>query len=400
MEQVQQNKLKNVFVIGALCVVAYFAVYVARNVLGTVAPKLYEFGYTEEYVGSLSSMFLIFYAVGQLINGLLGDRIKAVYMISVGLLMAGLMNFIFPYVIDNRVVAIASYGISGFFLSMIYGPMTKLVSENVESKIATRICVAYGFSSYFGSPVAGIFAAVMIWEGSFSVSGIMLAVMAVIVFSVFVNYEKRKIISYKKPQKTEKGKGGVKLLIKRDIIRFSFVSMLTGIVRTSVVFWLPTYLNQRLNFSSETSSLLFTVATTVISVMAFITVFIYEKMGSSVTKTLILMFASSAVFFLGAYFVQNSIINIIFLVLAIMASNGSATILWSMYCPSLHDTGMVSGATGFLDFLSYTAAAISNVLFASAATTIGWGNLVLVWFAIMVVGIIISIPFKKVKQIA
>ena len=43
-------------------------------------------------------------------------------------------------------------------------------------------------------------------------------------------------------------------------------------------------------------------------------------------------------------------LDIAFLILAIMASNCAASMLWSRYCPSLRDTGMVSSATGFLDF--------------------------------------------------
>ena len=88
-------------------------------------------------------------------------------------------------------------------------------------------------------------------------------------------------------------------------------------------------------------------------------------------------------------------VNIIFLVLAIMASNCAATMMWSRYCPSLRDTGMVSSATGFLDFMSYIAASVSSTLFANAVASIGWDNLILVWFGLMVLGIIVALPYDK-----
>ena len=69
--------------------------------------------------------------------------------------------------------------------------------------------------------------------------------------------------------------------------------------------------------------------------------------------------------------------------------------LWSRYCPSLRDTGMVSGATGFLDFLSYMAAAASNIVFANAAGSIGWSNLILVWAALVFCGILVALPWNK-----
>jgi hypothetical protein len=90
---------------------------------------------------------------------------------------------------------------------------------------------------------------------------------------------------------------------------------------------------------------------------------------------------------------SSKAVNIVLMVLAIMSSNASATMLWSRYCPSLRDTGMVSGATGFLDFLSYMAAAAANVLFANAVTSIGWNNLILVWMGLMIAGVIVSLPY-------
>ena len=78
-----------------------------------------------------------------------------------------------------------------------------------------------------------------------------------------------------------------------------------------------------------------------------------------------------------------------------MSSNGAASMLWSRYCPSLRDTGMVSTATGFLDFVSYSAAAAANLIFANAVTDIGWGNLILVWMGLMIVGVVVSLPYKS-----
>jgi len=72
--------------------------------------------------------------------------------------------------------------------------------------------------------------------------------------------------------------------------------------------------------------------------------------------------------------------------------------LWSRYCPSLRDTGMVSSATGFLDFLSYMAAAAANLIFANAASAIGWGNLILVWLGLMIVGVVIMLPYDRLKK--
>ena len=392
------NEVRKAVLLGTMCAISYLAVYVARNVLSTVTPQIIENGvFSTEEIGTLSSVYFITYALGQLINGISGDRIKAKYMIAFGLILAGVCNVAFAVLSATKVLSYIAYALTGFFLSMIYAPMTKLVAENTEPIYATRCSLGYTFASFFGSPVAGVFAAFLAWEKVFSLSSAILIFMGVICFIFFTAFEKRGLIKYGQYKPPEK-KGGIKLLIKHQIIKFTLISIITGVVRTAVVFWLPTYLSQRLGFTSDKAALIFTVATFVISETAFLAVFMYEKLNRNMDLTLLISFVAAAVFFLLVFFVKQPVLNIVFMVLAIMFSNCAASMLWSRYCPSLRDTGMVSSATGFLDFVSYIAAAVSSALFANAVNIIGWGYLILIWFALMVAGIIISLPFKKLLK--
>lgn len=392
MKLFRDSKVRNAVMIGSLCSCSYLGVYFARNLLSAVTPQILESGAgTTEFIGSLSSLYFTFYAVGQLLNGAIGDRIKARYMISFGLMLAGVCNVLFPAMLDSSVGAYLTYGMTGFFLSMIYGPMTKVVAENTEPIYATRCSLGYTFASFFGSPLAGVVAAVLTWQAAFYACSAALILMGMLCFAVLLSFERKGVVRYGQyKSKKEKG-GGIGVLIRHRIIRFSLVSLITGVVRTTVVFWMPTYISQYLGFSSEKAAAAFTAATLVISTTAFIAVFVYERLGRNMELTMKLAFISAAVFFLMTYFVKMPVLNIVCLVLAIMSSNGAAAMLWSRYCPSLRDTGMVSTATGFIDFLSYMAAAASTSIFANAAGTIGWGNLILVWCGLMVLGIAVML---------
>ena len=392
------KNVKNAIMIGALCSVSYFAVYIARNILSAVTPQMVELGYSEEYIGSISSLYFVFYAVGQLINGAIGEKIKAKWMICIGLFGAAVTNLVFSYITFSPTVAMVVYGLAGYFLSMIYGPMTKVVSENTEPIHATRCSLGYTFASFFGSPAAGLLASFLAWQDVFLVSSGVLVLMSLIGFIFFTAFERKKIVQYGLYKSEKKGAANIKVLFKHQIVKFSLISILTGVVRTSVVFWLPTYISQYLGFSSEDAAMIFTVATLAISTTAFIAVFIYEKLGFNIDKTLLLLFSCSTLFFLLTFIIDLPFWNVVFIVLAIMSSNGCATMLWSRYCPSLRDTGMVSSATGFLDFLSYMAAAAANLIFANAATTIGWSNLILVWLGLMILGVIIALPYDKLRK--
>ena len=392
----KNQSVMNAISIGTLCSVAYLAVYFARNILSAVTPGMIEAGYSEEYIGRLSSIYFISYAVGQLINGSIGDKIKARYMISTGLFLAGIASLVFPLLpIESTGVSVGVYGLTGFFLAMIYGPMTKVVAENTEPIYATRCSLGYTFASFIGLPCAGIAAAALTWQSVFITGSAILVGMAIAVFSFFLFFERKGIVKYNQYDNKKQKSGNIKVLIKHRIIKFTFIAVLTGITRTTVVFWLPTYISQYLGFSAEASAMLFTVSTFIISFTTFIAVFVYERLGRNMDLTILLMFSLSSIFFLLVYLVRLPAVNIIFIIIAIMASNGAATMLWSRYCPSLRDTGMVSGATGFLDFMSYMAASVSSTLFANAVTQIGWGNLILVWCGLMLLGVVVALSGKN-----
>ncbi len=391
-------KARNAFYLGTLCTIAYFAVYLARNILSAVTPAMVNEGYTEAHIGSISSLFFMSYAIGQLINGIVGNKINAKWMMSLGLLGAGIANLVFSRITLYPEAASIAYAFVGFFLSMIYGPMTKVVSENTEPLHATRCSLGYTFSSFLGSPAAGLLASLLAWQTVFDVGSAALIVMAIACFAFFTLFEKTGLVNHNKFSESKTERSSVKVLFKHQIITYSLVAILTGIVRTSVVFWLPTYIAQHLGFTPQVSAAIFTASSVAISLSAFITVFVHERLGNRMNLTVQVMFFASALFFFLTYLFGTPVLNIIFIVLAIIAANGSSTVLWSMYCPSLYETGLVSGATGFLDFLSYMAAALANVIFANAASSIGWGNLILVWCGLMLLGVIISLPYKKFKR--
>ena len=89
--KISLNARKAIY-LGTLCSLAYFSVYIARNALSAATPQMLAAGYTEAYIGSVSSLFFVFYAIGQLINGWIGDHIKAKWMISGGLIFAAISS--------------------------------------------------------------------------------------------------------------------------------------------------------------------------------------------------------------------------------------------------------------------------------------------------------------------
>jgi len=277
------EKAKNAIFLGTLCSISYLAVYIARNILGAVTPKMTADTFSLERIGALTAVYLLAYAIGQLINGSIGDWIKAKYMICLGLLSAGIANFVFVYVSAMEGVSLVAYAWTGFSLSMIYGPMTKMVSESTDLIYATRCSIGYTFASFFGSPMAGLLAAFLSWQATFHVSSIVLGVMAVICFFCFTAFEKKGIVKYgTTTADRQKPKKDYRALLGRSIVKFSLISMLTGIIRTSFVGFLCAYFCDRLKYSESESASIFSIATLFISFTTFNAATTYKRQGRNI----------------------------------------------------------------------------------------------------------------------
>ena len=399
--KISQNA-RNAIFLGTLCSVSYLAVYIARNIIGAVTPKMMADGFSFEYIGRVTAVYLVAYAIGQLINGTIGDWIKAKYMMSIGLMSAGIANFVFVGLAGRTDLALVAYAWTGFSLSMIYGPMTKVVAESTELKYATRCSLGYTFASFIGSPAAGLLATYLTWQATFNVGSIALILMAVVCFTVFTIFERRGIAKCSIPSRKsgeERPKKDYKGLLKRYIIKFSLIAIITGIIRTSLVGVLSTYYFEYLQFSEERATSIFSVSTLIMSFTTFVAIFVYEALGRNLHLSPIIFFSFAAVCFAALYFVTNPLLNIIIIIIAIMSSNASATMLYSVYCPSLRDTGLVSGITGFIDFLSYIAAALASMAIPYIVGDIGWRNTLLIAFGMMIVGTsICAVSYISIKK--
>ena len=399
MKIFKNRDVKNAIFIGSSSTIVYLMCYFAKNILSIVSPQMVEgAGVGVEFIGTLSTANMLFYAGGQLINGIIGDKVKAKYLVGVGLILSGVCN-VFMGVIHVPFVMLVAYSISGFFLSTLYAPLVKLIAENTNPSHAEKCCLGLTFASFLGVPIASIVALVFNWENVFLVCGASLALTGIAFFFSVVSMEDKEIIKFHAIERQKEKGGSVKVLIENSIIKFTMVAVLTGVVRTSVTFWIPTYLSQYLGFSAAIAATVYTAMTFVQSATPYITnIVVYEYvLKRNMNRMLIVMFGVSGGCFALMFAVHNPIVNIVFLTLAVMSANGASNTLWNVYCPSLSHTGMVSTATGYLDFMSYLAAGVANLLFANAINQIGWGNLILVWAVLMLGGVAVSIPWKQHK---
>ena len=185
-----KSENKKALSIGLICVSTYLVNYYLRNLLGVMTPTLTEIGFfTNEFAGLLSSVYMLFYAGGQLINGILGDRLSPKRMVFIGIAAASLATIAFPFV-GNSFVHMIFFALLGFGLSMVHGPLMKIISENTTPNKARTICVFFSFASFAGPLVASLFAMISNWIWTYLVAGIFALTIAVLSYVFLTIMEK------------------------------------------------------------------------------------------------------------------------------------------------------------------------------------------------------------------
>ena len=381
-----EKKVQSAWRIGSLCIATYLASYVTRNILSVSTPEMIkEAFFTKEYTGLLSSVCFIFYAVGQLINGFIGDMVHPKYMIIMGLGVSSISTFAIP-LFDNRIIHFAAFALIGFGLSMLRGPLMKVISENTAATHARMICTLFSMAGFAGPLIASLLSIFFEWRAVFTVTGIISVFITVASVTVISLLEKRGEIKF--TPKKEKGVLNSILSVFKleDFFFYMFISAIGEIAGSSITFWIPTYTTEHLGFSGDAASTIYSVVSLTTLFTPFITLVIYEKLIRNGVKLALVMYVLSAVFFIAVRFTAAPLVNVIMLIIAKMAAAAASSIVWSAYIPGLARSGKVSSANGVIDAAGYAMASLANVIFSGSVSRLGWGGIVNMWYIIMLIG--------------
>lgn len=392
----ERNGIKNALKIGGISITAYLVNYMLRNVLSVLTPQMLKTAsYTKESIALISSVYFIVYASGQLVNGIIGDIVKPRIMVFTGLMISGLPLLVFP-LFKIYALQILCFAFMGFGLSMLRGPLVKVISENTEEKYARICCVFLSFASFTGPLFAGLLAILLPWRAVFAASGIIACAMAFISYAVLYHLEKKNIIVPHKSYGEKKGIKDIAAIFRLDkFIIYMFIGMIIEISCSSICFWIPTYISEPLGFSSDISGILYSGISFVRAFAPFLTLLLFHLFRNKAMRMMRVMFLLAAAGYSVMLFVGNRWLQMILIILALTAASCAGAVMWSIYIPSLGKSGKVSGANGILDCAGYVAASVSNTVFAGIMTGIGWNGIIFAWAVVMLTGALITLSGKE-----
>ncbi|MEA5016330.1 MAG: MFS transporter [Candidatus Limiplasma sp.] len=133
-----------------LCWLVYVAAYLARAGISAGYEQLAaHFGTDGAYLGIVGSAFFAAYAVGQLINGFWGDRLRPESFIAASMLGSACVYGL-ALLLDSATALPVLWAGNGIFLSMLWGPMLRLLCIRFGQARKAKLAMVMG-----AAPVGG-----------------------------------------------------------------------------------------------------------------------------------------------------------------------------------------------------------------------------------------------------
>lgn len=164
-----------------LCFLVYFSTYLGRlNYSASLAEMIRAENMDKGAAGLIGTLFFLSYGMGQLVSGFLGDHLDGRKMIGTGLMVAAVCNLVMSRMNSPFVMAVI-WCINGFGQSLVWSPLLRLLSENLEGEARRKACLYINGSMPLGTMCAYGMSALCLktsgWRGAFVAPGIWLLVL-------------------------------------------------------------------------------------------------------------------------------------------------------------------------------------------------------------------------------
>jgi OPA family glycerol-3-phosphate transporter-like MFS transporter len=255
--------------------IGYSGYYICRSNLSVATPLIIsEFsdqGINKEVIGQIASLGVIFYALGKVVNGVLGDFIGGKKVFLIGMIGSVIATIAFGLG-TGLTVFFAAWAMNRLVQSMGWGGLVKTTAHWVAYQSYGRIMAFLSLSFLFGDIVAKLLLGQLIkidigWRELFFVAAALLAIIACISFFMVKN--KPEEVGYKSPdvnpdnlfvkdEQSERPQSLRELLLPyfKSLPFLLMLAMSFGLtaIREAFNFWIPTYLFESTGFTEGEAS--------------------------------------------------------------------------------------------------------------------------------------------------
>ncbi len=410
---------KQMGILCLLCCLVYFVGYLTRlNYAVCMVEIQTTLGIGKNIAGLPLTASFLSYGLGQIICGFLGDRHEPRKMIFTGLAGSALCNLVVVSLPRMEVMA-PTWFVNGFFQSMLWPPLVRIMAENLDEDWYRKGCVWVSLSSsgatvvlylltplfirvsgwktvFYLAAAAGIAAAVLwfrntgrMFEGRWSVEvkgGAKEAGMrnqaadeAAEAEGSAANTSDRKEPARSAEPRLQKMKAGT-LFAGAPITVILLSIVLHGSLKDGITTWMPVYMTEMFGMSSS-QSILSTAVLPICSVFSTLlsSALLYRLKNEVLTASL--LFGTGAIAGISMLVVYNRhpTVCVVMMTMITGCMFGVNLMLTSRLPGHFAGRGNVSTVSGILNAATYVGSALSTYIFGAVAESTGWMTVVVLW---------------------
>lgn len=268
-----ETKLSTSRCLFAICFLVYCTSYIARGSFSFVRSTMIEDGVLGYGVaGAISAAYFIFYALGQLVNGFLGDRLPPFWMVTAGLCVVVVANAMMM-IAQPSLAYVLWWGINGYGHSMLWAPIYFLLSNVINQKFRAFALTAISTSSPIGKVSSALVSSAALiggaWQRVFFTVTLILTAALLLWVTGYVTLKRDMITpqieinasEYGKSDVSDKSvnkssKGLIKILCVSGVAIMLPSMFVHGLFYNGVVELMPTILHDQYSMSASMSAIL------------------------------------------------------------------------------------------------------------------------------------------------
>lgn len=331
----------------------------------------------------------ITYGLGQIVFGIIGDKLSPVKIISFAMLGTVLVN-IAVSCCSNITLITVLWCINGMFQAMIWPPLCRFVAELTTADEYSNAITMVGLSASVGTIFVYLFVpavlSVTVWRNVFRCMALFgLIIVAIwMIMTRGINIQTATDIA----KNNDDNKYSVfKIIALAGLVPIFFIIILQGVLRDGIQTWLPSMVNKEFNMD-ESSSILSTAVLPVLSMVSVLASnFLYIRLKNEIkTATIIFCVAAAATIPLGLGLKIPALISIFLAALISGCMHGVNHMVVSLIPKRFYKYGLMSTFSGILNSFTYVGAALSTYVFAAASDNFGWSVVKILWLIIGLLG--------------
>lgn len=391
-----------------LCWMVYCISYIGRlNYSSAMMLMISDHLLTSSQAGFISMIYFFAYGIGQLINGILGDRVDPKRMIFVGLFGSGIANIVMGVCAQFTAMALV-WGANGYLQAMIWAPIIRIFAEMLDERNKVDCCVNIVTSQLIGTLLSYLLSAAVLavlpWQGVFGAAALFLLVMAFVWEVGFSRVCRRAVVGADKGEnrknaKTEKV-GMKNVLLCSEVMILLLPVIVHGMLKDGVTAWVPTYINESFGVVAAVSILLTTILPIINLSGAYVAKFIYRRTGEKVILSVSFFFltATAALVLLYTVGQLNPVLSVLFLAVITASMMAVNTLTVNIFPLRFEKYGRVSSVSGFLNAMAYLGTAISTYSIGVLVQNCGWEVTIMVWLVVTAFAGAVCVTAAAVKK--